>query len=271
MKNLSLTSLPDRRAFTLTELLVVICIITIVAAIQLPALARAPRKTRDIQCISNVKQLTLSMMMYLNENGGNMLSASSYVWIGLLQTKYSIKAALFCPDAPEQKPWGGTSGQSPNAYYPMAFGTADYPWTCSTPTWLNYDADGSYGFNGYCFSGLELTGQWLYSANAFNKESALISPFKTPFFLDCVWVDSWPKPTDTPITDLYNGANDNEGMGRFTIARHGWKGAANAPRNFTGTVLPGQNNVGFADGHVEPVKLNNLWKLSWSTDNRWPK
>jgi len=56
-----------KRGFTLIELLVVIAIIAILAAILFPVFARSREKARQACCLSNVKQLALGTLMYVQD------------------------------------------------------------------------------------------------------------------------------------------------------------------------------------------------------------
>jgi prepilin-type N-terminal cleavage/methylation domain-containing protein/prepilin-type processing-associated H-X9-DG protein len=71
---LRITRHGSRRAFTLIELLVVIAIIAILAAILFPVFAQARSKARQAACISNLKQIGTSLMMYTQDYDENLPS-----------------------------------------------------------------------------------------------------------------------------------------------------------------------------------------------------
>jgi prepilin-type N-terminal cleavage/methylation domain-containing protein/prepilin-type processing-associated H-X9-DG protein len=94
-----------KRGFTLIELLVVIAIIAILAAILFPVFARAREKARGASCQSNLKQLSLGVLMYMQDydgrspygwtsiNGG----ASSTRWRDVVQPYIKNTQILVCP------------------------------------------------------------------------------------------------------------------------------------------------------------------------------
>lgn len=155
----------NRRGFTLIELLVVIAIIAILAAILFPVFAKARDAAKRTQCLSNLKQLGVGMLMYCDDNDGKFPENS---WANSASTGdgYVISdiRALLKPYIKSDKMW---QCPSDTQYWPRG-----YP---------------SYGF--ICsLSGLFMTdfskgnGKW---GNGAKQLSGISNPSEMPMFQDC--------------------------------------------------------------------------------------
>jgi len=161
----------QHKAFTLIELLVVIAIIAILAAILFPVFARARENARRASCMSNLKQIGLGMMMYVQDYDetyplsyeyNSQLPPDGYSWSGTLwfwqQTIYPYTKndqLYICPSTPVNAvSAAAVSLGKPIPYYgsygvnsllirrgdikPLALATVDSPST----TYMGMDAGG---------------------------------------------------------------------------------------------------------------------------------
>src|SRR4051812_38783414 len=148
---------PGEPGFTLTELMIVIGLVALLAALLLPVFGRMRAASASVRCAANLRQMTTAWAVYSGDNQGqfidyaffaspNSSSAWGKYWPGVLDQAAVRGAAILCPAAYEANPTDANFG----------YGSATTAWTGSVGTngtVIRYDAgryrEGSYGFNRY--------------------------------------------------------------------------------------------------------------------------
>jgi len=231
-----------RRGFTLIELLVVIAIIAILAAMLLPALAKAKKKAQGISCINNLKELTLASHIY----AGDFKDAIPPNAVGNINSWVTTTA-------------GNTEGvsggsDSTNLYYITA--CVLYPYNKSTGIYRCpgdmdlIDVGGQrvrdYSLNGMMGDNLGSASNVHPSFKEHLKLSSVISPGPSDasFFLD---EQTDPVAAKSSIDDGYFAVDDGTSGSEFTANSRQF-------RNLVSSRHGNYGQVSYADGHAGQMK-----------------
>lgn len=266
----------NSRGFTLIELLVVIAIIAILAAMLLPALAKAKQAAIKIQCLNNEKQQMVALFMYAGENNDLLPDGSSGNWNWDMDAYLAnqLIAAGTTPitwydpgTAPKYGPvdWFGTNGMSD---VPEGVGTL---WGFNAP-WPDPSAvfgSGAYRVTGYAqtfggtpaFSGGNgeaLTNQnyKLTATSVTNGSggSVLIGALSRRVLVACATLCDEPggQTINQTIMMTYNWVNIDGGYKYNGVT----KGQISA--HMKNATIPAGGNEGMLDGHVEWRPFNQF-------------
>jgi prepilin-type N-terminal cleavage/methylation domain-containing protein/prepilin-type processing-associated H-X9-DG protein len=217
----------QQQGFTLIELLVVIAIIAILAAILFPVFARARENARRASCMSNLKQIGLGMMMYVQDYDEHYAPSV----IGTFRDTSSYITGAACTGLPCAK-YYVSDGINTGHY--MSWIDIMYPYTKSTQIFVcpsqPASAAPSYGYNAYI-------NRWT------------LGSLPNPVPLTMSAVDN-PSGMVMFIDDLSNYGNYATPFGTYAS----WKGRGTAIGNTAYAPHMEGANVAFADGHVKWMK-----------------
>jgi prepilin-type N-terminal cleavage/methylation domain-containing protein/prepilin-type processing-associated H-X9-DG protein len=139
-----------QRAFTLIELLVVIAVIAILTSILFPVFARAREQARKSACLSNLKQVGLAVMLYVQDydesypmayspvpSSDPMPGTSASYWFNVLQPYAKNRNVWYCPTAGRLMVPGTDFQQYSGGYAYNACGTS-VPGSVGTTLWNGF-------------------------------------------------------------------------------------------------------------------------------------
>lgn len=243
--------LSNSNAFTLMELLVVLGIITVLAALLFSAVSRTKAKAQRIQCASNLHQLSLALLMFVNDSHVYPLAVNPNYSKGAYPEHWSTWHVNL-------QQTGLAAAQQSTNQLKAAVWLHEGVWQCPaaiSPTGLSpQPAYFSYGYNGYGLSAQTDTNSLGLGGRKVWIPSEKIVPAPP------VGENEVAAPADMlALGDGFTGANQNLKDGVFMLWRTG--GVAIDPnssrRSFTRH--HGQANVAFCDGQVASLALTSLF------------